>query len=81
MNKIYSVYEVAQILQVSSRTILKYIKLGELKAFRFGNQQRVTQEALDSFIKAKELPTKKIKPFDNLAVGQGASARLGNKDE
>ncbi|MFK5883580.1 MAG: helix-turn-helix domain-containing protein [Candidatus Izemoplasma sp.] len=35
-------------------TIIKYIKLGKIKGFKFGNSWRVTEEALREFIKRSE---------------------------
>jgi excisionase family DNA binding protein len=47
---VYSVNELQEILQVKRPTLLKYIKEKKLKAFKVGNQYRVTQEHLDEFI-------------------------------
>ncbi len=62
---IYSVYEVCEILGISRRTITKYIKSGELKAVKLGNQIRITKEALEAFLKAMEIRTK-VKPIESL---------------
>ena len=45
-----SVNELQEILQVKRPTLLKYIKTKKIKAFKVGNQWRVTQEHLDEFI-------------------------------
>jgi excisionase family DNA binding protein len=47
---VYSVNELQEILQVKRPTLLKYIKTKKIKAFKVGNQWRVTQEHLDEFI-------------------------------
>ena len=46
----YSVTELIDILEVTRRTILKYIKQGKLRAFKLGNQWRVTEAELQKFI-------------------------------
>ncbi|MBI9009327.1 MAG: helix-turn-helix domain-containing protein [Tenericutes bacterium] len=46
----YSVTDLIDILEVTRRTILKYIKKGKLRAFKLGNQWRVTEEELQKFI-------------------------------
>ncbi len=56
--KIYSVFEVCEMLTVSRKTINKYIALGELKAIRLGNQLRVTEESLEKFLTLKEIKVK-----------------------
>lgn len=47
---VYTVEQVAKILQVSEATVRKLIKNGELEAFMVGNQYRVTKEALDRYM-------------------------------
>lgn len=63
--KIYSVYEVCEMLSVTRKTINKYIASGDLKVIRLGNQVRVSEEALNSFLESK---TVKVldKPIDTL---------------
>lgn len=56
--KIYSVFEVCEMLSVSRKTINKYIATGELKAIRLGNQLRVTEESLEKFLTLKEIKVK-----------------------
>lgn len=46
----YSVTDLIDILEVTRRTVLKYIKKGKLRAFKLGNQWRVTEEELQKFI-------------------------------
>lgn len=64
--KIYTTHEVSEILSVGRKTVLKYIRQGELKSIRLGNQLRVTEEALKEFIElmsvdVKELPMQTLK--------------------
>lgn len=54
--KVYTIRQVADILQVSYRTVQNYIYSGKLKAFKMaGNgRYRVTAEALKEFTDTKE---------------------------
>jgi excisionase family DNA binding protein len=47
----YTLSDLIEILGVTRITLLKYIKTKKLKAFKLGNQWRVTQEELTQFIK------------------------------
>jgi len=49
-NNLLTTNQVAQILQVSKRTVYRYIKSGKLKAINIG-QWRIKKEDLDKFIK------------------------------
>lgn len=46
----FTLSEVADTLKVSRRTVVLYIKKGQLKAFRLGTNYRVTQDSLSKFI-------------------------------
>jgi excisionase family DNA binding protein len=48
---VYTVSEVAKLLRVSEATVRRLIKTGELEGFPVGNQYRVSQEALDKYMK------------------------------
>jgi len=48
--KVYTVQEVARILRVSPLTVLRYIKLGKLKARRIGRGYRITERDLALFL-------------------------------
>lgn len=48
---VYTVEEVASILKVSPHTVRTLIKEGKIKSIRVGVQIRVTQEALNEFLK------------------------------
>lgn len=63
--KIYSVYEICEILAVTRKTINKYIASGELKVIRLGNQVRVSEEALNNFLESKTVKVLE-KPIDRL---------------
>lgn len=45
----YTLSDLIDILGVSRRTLLKYIKQGKLRAFKLGNQWRVTETELNKF--------------------------------
>lgn len=47
--EVYTLSEIAELLQVTRRTIYNWIKGGKLKAFRAGKEWRVTKEALAEF--------------------------------
>lgn len=59
MEKLFTLKEVAKILRVSERTILRYLKSGKLKASKAG-QWRIKESDLDEFLK-ENLNIKKIK--------------------
>lgn len=50
-NSFYTVIQVAELLQVHWQTVLNYIKGGKLEAVKLGKGYRVSQEAIDEFIK------------------------------
>ena len=58
----YTVQEVADLLHVNWQTVLNYIKAGKLKALRLGKGYRISQTALNQFLKKNETKgTKKWK--------------------
>jgi excisionase family DNA binding protein len=44
--------EVADQLKVSRRTVYRWIKSGELNAYQFGRDYRITESALKDFLEA-----------------------------
>jgi excisionase family DNA binding protein len=44
--------EVAERLKVSRRTIYRWIKSGDLNAYQFGREYRITESALKEFLEA-----------------------------
>lgn len=48
--KVYTLEEVAAILQLTRRTLYTYIKNGQLKAVKIGKYWRVSEETLQQFI-------------------------------
>ena len=44
--------EVAERLKVSRRTIYRWIKGGDLTAYQFGREYRITESALKDFLEA-----------------------------
>lgn len=51
--KFYSLEEVSEILDVTVRTLYRYIKDERLKANKVGGRWLVTQENLEKFIKGE----------------------------
>ena len=49
MNKFYTPQEIAELLNVSRRTIYRYLHSGKLKASKFGHW-RISQKDLNNFI-------------------------------
>jgi excisionase family DNA binding protein len=50
--------EVAERLKVSRRTVYRWIKNGDLKAYQFGREYRITEGALKEFLEAHEFRSK-----------------------
>lgn len=62
MEKILNVSEVSEVLKVGRQTVLKYIRNGQLKAFKM-REWKVAETALTEFIRQKETekPVKRIR--------------------
>ncbi len=45
--------EVAERLKVSRRTAYRWIKSGELRAYKFANEYRITESALKEFLESR----------------------------
>ena len=50
-NSFYTVEQIAEMLQVHWQTILNYIKNGKLEAVRLGKGYRISQQAINKFLK------------------------------
>lgn len=48
--KVYTLNETADILQVTVRSIYRWIKDGKIDAFKVGREWRISQEALEAFV-------------------------------
>jgi excisionase family DNA binding protein len=59
MNETFTLTEVAEYLKVSRKTVLRYVKERKIKAFKFGNNYRITKENLDKFYADNSLENKK----------------------
>ncbi|WP_067936526.1 helix-turn-helix domain-containing protein [Alicyclobacillus kakegawensis] len=46
----YTPQEVADMLRLRVTTVYEYIRMGKLKAARFGNRYRISQEDVQGFI-------------------------------
>jgi excisionase family DNA binding protein len=54
MPKVYTVDQVAEILQVHPRTVYRALEANSLRGFRVGTTWRVTQEALEAFMRGEQ---------------------------
>ena len=52
--KLYTLSELEDILGVTHRTLLEYVKKGKLKARKIGGKWKVTEENLRLFINGEE---------------------------
>ena len=50
-NSFYTVAQVAKLLKVHWQTVLNYIKSGKLEAVKLGKGYRISQSAINVFIK------------------------------
>lgn len=50
---LYNVKQVAAILKISVRTVMKYVGNGSLKGQKIGGKWRFTREAIESFVKGE----------------------------
>lgn len=48
--KVYTLDEVAQVLQITRRTLYTYVKQGKLKAVKIGREWRVSEDSLKDFL-------------------------------
>lgn len=53
MDKLYTPQEIADSLKVDLRTVYRWIREGKLAALKAGSQWRITETALESFLKDK----------------------------
>ncbi|GAH03125.1 unnamed protein product [marine sediment metagenome] len=60
IDKLLTIKEVAKILRVSERSVLRYIESRRLRASRIG-QWRVKQKDLEKFLKENENVRRKVK--------------------
>lgn len=51
-NRLLTVKEVADLCQVSPRTVFRWLSLGELAAVRIGNVTRIRKDDLEAFFQA-----------------------------
>lgn len=63
--KIYTVQEITEILGISRKTIQKYVRQGDIKAIRLGNQLRITEQAFIDFLESKTVIVKEL-PMETL---------------
>ena len=54
-NRLLSIAEVAEFLNVSKRTVQRLIKRGSLRAMAVGGQKRISRFALEEMLRGDEL--------------------------
>ena len=69
MKKLFTVEEVAQILDVHTRTVRRYIKEEKLRASKVGGQWRVEKENLKKFMNNEEIVDQFQKKQDDIILG------------
>lgn len=52
----YNVKEIAQAFNISTQTVLKYIKEGKLKGARFGKRYYMTEQAIKDYLETLQKP-------------------------
>lgn len=55
----YTVYEAAELLHLSPLTIRRHVSEGKIRAFKVGNEWRITRKAMEDFISNSEAKLKK----------------------
>jgi len=58
--KVYTVPEVAEILQCTPDYVYDRIREGSMSHFRIGRKIRLNREQIDDYLKTKEVPRKKV---------------------
>lgn len=61
MSEVLSLEQVAKMLQVSERTVMREIKAGKIRAFKVGRALRFTPDAVQEYINSQA-----VKPGDDL---------------
>jgi len=57
--KFYTPKEIAEILEVTERTVARWIKEDKLSAYKFGGNYKVKKEDFDEFMRQSYKPAKK----------------------
>lgn len=60
MDKYLTVTEVAELLKVHWQSVLTYIKKGELEAVKIGRGYRISEQAIEEFIKKRTTKRKEL---------------------
>ncbi len=60
-----SLEQVAKILQVSERTVMREIKAGKIRAFKAGRALRFTNEAVQEYMQKQEVKPEEINEDDD----------------
>lgn len=54
----YNVKEIAQAFNISTQTVLKYIKAGKLKGAKFGKSYYITEQSIKEYLDTIQQPVK-----------------------
>ena len=73
LERLYTLADVARHLGVSVQTIKRFIRVGRLRAVRFGRTPRVTEEELRRFLKEGTEPAKPPAAVSKGPAGVGQS--------
>jgi excisionase family DNA binding protein len=53
--KVYDIKELSEMLNISVRTLQRYVREGKLKVSKVGRKYIITEESLKEFLEASEL--------------------------
>jgi len=54
-NRMLTAQEIADIMKVHKKTVLRWIDKNEIPAFRYGSTYRITQEEFEKFLNAHSM--------------------------
>src|SRR5262245_39642674 len=78
--KVWRVREVADKLDVTIETVLKRLHEGSLKGFRVGRAWRITDEALQEFIR-RPAGVRPLSGIDQAMADEGTCTQFAEKDQ
>lgn len=50
LDKFYTIDELAELLKVSRKTIVRYVQSGKIKSYKFKREYRISQEQFTEFL-------------------------------
>ena len=54
----YTVEDIAEKLKLSTETIRRYIRSGDIEVYKFGREFRIDEEAFEKFLKSRSVKKK-----------------------